>query len=214
MASTISSANVKLIILDYYDSIIRDIDIYAEKKLEKCKETDMVEIENNTNEQTDVDVIQSSYATNTHDAEWSDSEIENYGLENYLDSYMEKYNYDYEGTTNNQTKSMPNRIKASDYINEIRDEMIDELKKAQKNALIYYESIKSNVNIKSISDLQERNELVRELVLTKQSAFIIRIDNKQADFRPAKKSRFKLYLVLIDFYLKSNEQDLLRYILK
>lgn len=211
MASIISSANVKLIILDYYDSIIRDIDIYAEKKLEKCNETDMVEIENNTNsEQTDVEVIQSSYATNTNtnDAE-SDSEIENYGLENYLDSYMEKYNYE----VVNQPKSIQSRIKASDYINELRDEMIDELKKAQKNALIYYESIKSNVNIKSISDLQERNERVRELVLTKQSAFIIRIDKKQADFRPAKKSRFKLYLVLIDFYLKSNEQDLLRYIL-
>ena len=208
MASTISSANVKLIILDYYDSIIRDIDIYAEKKLEKCNETDMVEIENNTSEQTEVDVIQSSCATNTN-SESSDSEIENYGLENYLDSYMEKYNY--EGIS--QPKSIPNRIKASDYINEIRDEMIDELKKAQKNALIYYESIKSNVNIKSISDLQERNERVRELVLTKQSAFVIRIDKKQADFRPAKKSRFKLYLVLIDFYLKSNEQELLRYIL-
>lgn len=237
--------NPKLIIAQYYDSLIREIDIFTEERLvqlsdDQVIETSMVkqlpkelkrtkessklpkELRNDFN-QDDLNLDTVKYDENL----WS-----YYGEEKQLPD-EHNYLYGFDVSSNlmrmNQNKKTP-PMKARDYYNQARDEMIVELNKLQDEAFEKYNKIKDDLKKDTTLSNEQQIELLRSQLFANKFAFIVEYDyeytdkefvddhededGKDEDEEEAEKEnhkRFKLcHLIVVDFYLNENARLLMR----
>ena len=132
----------RLFIIDYYDELIKNIDIYTEEELEKYQDNDLLSY-NNTE-----DILVPK----------SDDTIETYGVDSRLDPYSDEYSYDIQ--INYEKDSI---TKTKDYLNDVRLKAINALKLSQDENLKYYNSNRSiiktgqtQMNEKEINQLKSK----------------------------------------------------------
>lgn len=192
--------NYKLLIADYYDSLIRQIDIYTEQLLLLHSDEDVFEI--NPSES------QEPTSSKTHHLliDFDSFDINSYEFNsNSILKEMSKHPYydDLEDNDNlNQSEQEP--VKVTSYVNQIRSQLINELNEAQTRTLKYYETIKDEIHNKNMS----RDEIESRL-FAKDYYFTVTLNNvNEEDFHDFG-SPFKMHLVKLDFYLNSRERDIL-----
>lgn len=206
-----SYSNPKLIISNYYDSLIRRIDIYTEEKLAKHKDDEIYEFQSNPGGHLTFvlpkppKLPENNEITIDHD----------FGNESKYDAYR-FFNVniqDFDDKSSFLDSQQTTKMNIHDYLNKTRDELIAELEKAQEQTFIHYESIKDTLKkdeaITNCENDEERTELVKSLLFDKKFAFILNIE--KMDYLQELDSPFKLYLVVLDFYVNRNERELLKY---
>src|SRR5579883_862303 len=98
----------RLLISDYYDSLINRIDIYSERLLEHYRENDLL-----PNEPDEIEIKSNKYRSD------KDKLL---GEKYHRDPYFYEYNYD---DVERQLEVEPGVTKVHDYINQVRAKQID-----------------------------------------------------------------------------------------
>ena len=191
-----SSRNLRMIILDYYDSLIRQVDVYTDEQLEKYTNDHFTEIKELKEE------IKKNNCSNEFDL---DTDMDLLSEESEIKLFSFNPAVKHITLINNATKinwpqQRPFEMKTQDLLNFMRDEMIKQLKKAIDETMSYYDTIKEELrqNEKIICEKEMKRKL-----FASRSAFIFS--------RPESKSKpYALYLVVFDFYLSEDQQNVLR----
>lgn len=201
--STKKLINAKQVLVDYYDSLIRQIDIYTEELLENYSEDDVIQ-ESSDGDETSSQVSRLA----AHYEIRPSSFIDSYGISSFVDSNSHEFNYDW----TRRLRARPGRTKIVDYLNSIRDEMIDALQKAQTHN---YECLRSNKNAFKINETEEEEEEIKRKIFANKFCFLLKIDEViiLANNFPKiaqNMSIFKYYLFVVDFYMSREDFQTLR----
>ena len=196
----------KLLITDYYDEQIRQVDIYIEELLEKYNENDLLPEE--TKRSCNSDDISSDEKENSHIDSDSDSESENDAnskdntnkIDEFKDPYRSKYNYDQNKML--QLNIIPVNTRVRDYLELVRSKAIDELKKVEQQNLDNYKLNKDLYKYDRETLTDQKVEEMRENLFKDNFAFVV--------VNTSKKSIFKSHTVLTDFYLDENDLTALK----
>lgn len=180
----------KILVIEYFESLVNRIDIHTEEQLNKYSPKDLL----------DYQPTENIGSTNNHQQYSSPSLYEFDLVESARNPYENSYNYN---KIQASTKFIPKRTQVCDYLNGVRDEMIEHLKEAEKETIKNYEAIRS---VLKDADFHS-DSIIKENVFAKRFLFIVQVDNiKLADGNKAEnKSPFKLYLVDLDFYMTEQE---------
>lgn len=170
----------KLVITDYYDSLIREIDIYTEKSIDKHSDDDLLPEEPDSIEEQPKSTIEDDI----------------YPID---DPYSLKYSYG--------LIVAANRTRIIDYLNQVRTKAIEELKSAQEENLISYEANKSKIHIdRENMDTEKIEALKRQLFNDRFSFLVISNDNEIKE----KIFSYQLHVVITDFYLTPFEIEFIK----
>lgn len=184
-SAIIKSGNRQLMILEYYDSLIREVDVFTEQELLNYDEKEIITEYNISSFNTEDDMNSFDERNSIFLFDSSQSSIHAYeqkiAVEN--DPYREfKLSEEIDGPT-------PISINAHTFLNNVRTKILDKLEKSQ------HETFQNFMEAKKSSD-----KVVTSQVF-KNSAFLLNCKNCS--------SKFKLYLFVVDFYLKEHECKLL-----
>lgn len=208
----------QLIICEYFEWLKRQIDIYAEetlvlysnddtdvfqlaldaKDLENAKKNNPCRVVTNDTYVIDFTSIEQIAEPTSF---WSRDDTFDDEFLDWNDSNLE------EAASSEKTHD----LNVHEYVNKKRQEMIDEMERAQKEALEYYETIKDRfINHKDMST----DEI--ESILFAKKYFLILIFDKESKEEgknhEGKQIPYRLYLVQLDFYLNREERDILGYL--
>lgn len=197
--------NPKLLILNYYESLINQIDLSTEEELDRFAKNDQLQPVSNFQDKTLI------YSNNDNDSKKDSIRCVNCtkDIDNYKDPYLECFNHDI-------IKEFPStrlaNLTLSDYLNCVRQEMLIELNRCQSENLEHYETIRND--LKGLDD-----ELVRKLVFKTKFCFIHRFNEiviktltHNMPILESNPSPFKMYLFVLDFYLSQQELEILRFL--
>ena len=175
----------KLLIVDYHDSLINEIDICTEEILEKYTENEVL---------PDEPKVKLNGVFN-HERDSEDIESKKYHkffkIDSIIDPYKEEYKFDKE-----EIDFIPESKKLHDYVNQIRSKSIEEINKVREENLqqfeINKEKYKYNRNDLSAAKVEEmRRELFKE-----KFCFVLRVDDIFKNTIP-----IKYITIITDFYL-------------
>lgn len=169
-----SSSDSKRIILDSYDYLINQVDIFAETVLNKHSESELL----------DSCMWQKPKIQNERKPE-KQAKFDMLEENDYIDPYKEKYQTDEKLKT--PALLDPNTTKVHDYINKMRQEIIDELVKLQGDTLKEYEMNKDKIVIDETKSVEQRQDLDEKLFGNK-NCFIL-------------ESKTTTYLFVFNFYI-------------
>lgn len=171
----------KLLIVDYYDSVISDIDIITEELFEKYNEDEVFKIESNNN----------------NSGLEQRSEIEKFfENEKLIDPYSDEYKYD------TDLKITLESGKIHDYLNLVRLKAIEEVKNVRDENLEHYELNKAEYKYNRNDLTAEKVEEIRRELFKEKFCFLLRID----DILKETELKFKCVIVITDFYLDTYDQ--------
>ena len=199
-------------IIDYFDSLVQQVDIYTEEELEKYTDKSVVtkipdDDHSSSDDEESNDEVgnEEKSLLNLFDS-WES--IKNaYENQTYdEDPYMNEREYEYSGV---ETKHEPPSVSSNvrQFLNNMRDEMINEIRKGEEEALKNYKNIKSELKIdKLASDEEIDRDVATRLFENKSMFLLLDINSKSKN----KDSPFKLYLFVVDFYLNKQERKLLK----
>lgn len=179
-----TSTNAKLIISQYFDSLIRQIDIHTEETLQRFTDADVFEIEPNE---------PSDEPRKSTDVDFDLNFIDQHDPYSIWEKFRQKEHIDFRDNLN-ELGLEP--VKIPTYVNQMRDLFIKELEQGQKEAFEYYKTIKDEI------DESMSQEEIESIVFANN--YYLTLTDKEKDMRP-----FKMYLVKLDFYLNSRELDTL-----
>lgn len=216
-ARTKKLANPKRLIIDYYDSLINHVDILAEESLEQQQQDSS---RSRRLELTDKRVF---------------SFVERFECERILFTPIERDLFDEKCGDNaifspsfNENYKIINRSSRFDdeeetawvsivtYVNEMREEMIDELKRAQDETLMLYDSHLKNgsttVNSKDPDVDDDDDEFKRKVFDRKFSFLIYSFKLKNSDVSMVEnRSPLNAYLIMLeDFYIDNQTKTILK----
>jgi hypothetical protein len=170
MSSLIDGKHPKIVIIDYYDDLISQVDIYAEETLEKTADYE--------------------YIVNIEQKE--EDNYEDYGLfhdpidKRFDDPYTDKYKFDESLKVKSQRSML-----VKDFVHSERMKAINEFKQLQKDRL---EELKLS---------KTRPTTVEEALFGgNKFGFLIKFA-EESSFGILRK--FRLFAVVVDFYLDKNE---------
>ena len=198
-----SSKNPKLMISQYYDSLIREIDIFTEERLLELTNDQIIELTNNK-------IYPKFSENNGNDFNLSelnlDSDEENFCLyeRDHLSPNVHRIVHGFDISSNLRNNELP--IHTKDYYNQARDEILDELSKLQDEAFSRYDKIKGDLKRDDSLSEQEQLEMVRKQLFTNKFAFIVDLEIAAAYNQILK----HFHLVVVDFYLSENARELMR----
>lgn len=141
----------KIIILNYYDSLVREVDIYSEKLLKKYSENDLL---------PPPDPIVESRPDEL-------KEPKTFGVEQINDPfYLQRYNYD---TITDQinVNVTPGQTRIRDYVNLMREKAIEKIRKVEEENLELYKSIKK---------ILDKHKPIEEQLFADKFCFLVEID--------------------------------------
>ena len=193
---SIPSKNPKLIISNFFDSLIREVDIFTEERLEISENKQI------TVKKSDIPYEKYMYKYKLEeqiDVLFDFDKVDdfyNYGGEKLWTQYeMPKFN-------TKRNLCLPNKedmtIKACDFWNEFRDELLIAINRFQKETFESYETIRD--------ELKSENKLNSDIGSISRRVF----ENRFAFFICSWLLDFPiLHLIELDFYLSPNECQLL-----
>jgi hypothetical protein len=173
----------KMLIIDHYDSMIRQLDIFTEELLDKCEEKDLENI-----------MPKDDFKYKEND----DSKSRSNDIDEFEDPYSEKYKYDMNKIVRIDGVP-PGTTRFRDYIELVRTKSIEELKKAQQETLDSYEINKSLYKYDRETLTDEKVEEMRKNLFKDKFCFTLQINIDS-------NKKFKQITVFTDFYL--NQEDL------
>lgn len=186
--------NPKLVVSEYYDSLINRIDIHTEEQLAKFSDSDVVENAKTTKTET------TAHVNDNEDDETS--------------TQKQKPNYKYECEPT--IRVVPGETRVCEYLNGVREELMKHLKEAQTEAFKLLDMIKNDhPNAKEKSDdMSASTESVLRRSLPNRYPFIIQINEFVNESRDRVKllnsSPFKLCLIEMDFFVSQEDMLYLR----
>lgn len=183
-----TSEKTKNFILDYYETLINRVYSYTEDLLNNCKDGQLVTVP--------------SYEIHPNN---DYKNAENYGIESYLDPYKEEYKLE-------KLSSPPETTKTRDYLNSIRSEAIQELRGAQEANIDEFEKNKSEYTLDPNQMNATQIDELRGKLFGNKFCFLLKIDKLIGFNRLENKSLFKLYVIVLDFYLNQFDLELLGYL--
>ena len=193
-----------LLITDYYDSLIREIDIYTEEQINRYDDQQ---------QQSSIRRIGLKYNTDTR---------RTFGVETYKNPYRsDKYtNLD---KIRYFTEKKPEETGGErDYLNMVRKKAIDEIRKVQEENLEYYRDNKERFKVDRENLDEEKIEELRSKLFANRFCFLVNVPDEvliysykwcpDTDSRANRSiSLFKLHIVITDFYLRESDIDYLRF---
>ena len=200
-------------IIDYFDSLVQQVDIYTEEELEKYTDQSVVtkipdDDQSPSDEEESNDEVgnEEKSLLNLFDS-W-ESIKSAYENRKYVgeDPYTNEREYEYsEIVAKHEPPSISSNVRQ--FLNNMRDEMINEIRKGEEEALKNYKTIKSELKIdKLASDEEIDRDVATRLFENKSMFLLLDINSKSKN----KDSPFKLYLFVVDFYLNKQERKLLK----
>lgn len=194
-----------LLITEYYDSLIRQLDIYTEERIKELQETGLPKIE----------VDSYSYCSTCYE---QTDEIETYGVETINNPYQSKqFTID---TTITETE-ITELSQAIDYVSKIRQQAIDEIRKVQEENLDHYNENKDKFKVDKKENLtgEKLDEFKSQLfaprfcfLVNKTPIESVRIySDSWIRCRDRYMSLFNLHTVITDFYLRESDIDFIRF---
>lgn len=189
--------NPKLFISQHFDSLIREVDIFTEKRLARSDLDKIVEV-------NDYDDFETTPPKNETFPEQIDDVMDFEGVvdfgkhaERKIWKYFQRTCFDFKRNLVTTIEEEPRRVKISDYWNEFREKMIDELNLQQKEAFERYETIRDDLKRENSSNKDIESIISR--VFENNFAFILNYEDYQT-----------IHLIELDFYLSPYECQLLR----
>lgn len=189
-----------LFISDYYDSLVREIDIYTEELMNEYSESDTLPPEPER-------IFVNKLIMTKQDKRLK-----------YVDD--NKYTAEYEYEVKKNLEVIPGSTKVHEYLNMVRENAIAVIRKSEQDSFKKYNEnrdkfkmIKGNIN-------EEQIEMLKKELFSDNFCFLIRIDylpnyknafsNRQTLFS---KSLFRLYTIQTDFYLRESDIHYIRFVL-
>lgn len=177
-----SSDKHLLLIKDYFDSLVKKVDVYTEDKLKIYSNGHFIDINEEKDETHDTKEFALETATDLLSEETEEKVFSS-------DSVKDKPLSDL-AIKINWPQKKPFEMKAHEYLNFMRDEMIKHIKISEKETLEYYESIRDGLG----GDNKIKDEELKRKLFGNGSAVLCS--------RPhSNKNPFTLYLLLLDFYM-------------
>lgn len=214
--STTSGINPKLAISQFFDSLIAEIDIFTEEQLAFYECNSYMKIkdyenddDNNDDDRRNIDQNNlkdeiTEYIDNIHDTATIEDYFKNDGTSNIWFLYREIIFHVFDFTKNLPSKTVPPKtMLAFDYMNAARDKLFDVLNQFQKETFERYEKIKNELK----RDGNNNNESIIERLFENRYAFILKIQEEDSDGTIIQEA---IHLIELDFYLNSEECQLLR----
>lgn len=163
MASNAKVTNPKRYITEYYDSLINHVDILAEEALAKHDEQQQLDLNDKR-----VFKLTSGYLA---DNDFEDRSLDQVSFGDTavdVSSYQKTYEIA-SSHPNHRLDKCTSTVSVHKYVNEMREEMIDELRKLQNETLRNYEA-----SVRS-SDDQDENEMARlkRKIFDRKFAFLV-----------------------------------------
>lgn len=188
-----SGCNPKRLIVEYFDSLINKVDIYVEEMLETTTDEDEIIVDKDCDNES----LNDSFTS-----------VTSYDIENELDEHTcirdENWNpFIFKNKFGHQIRSsieFESESKLLDYYNRSRDEMIRQLNEIQAEVLRQFEAVHKDLNLNENS-----YDDVKEKVFATKFPIIIKIERSI----PNHERLFKLYLVVLDFYLAEKDITIL-----
>ena len=216
------SGNHKLIIVDYYDALIRQVDIYTEEKLNIYSNDHLIEIKEEEKEGNQQIEDSKEFDLDTETFESPLKEIEEKA---FLPNSVKSLMVSEFAIKINWPQQRPFQMKAQDYLNFMRDEMIKQIEIAKKETIEHYEAIIDGLDDKekltdkemkitkckydeTIKDEFKNAGKLREEELKRklfENKFAFLFSRPYSNLNP-----FTLYLVITDFYLKESHLKLIK----
>lgn len=182
----------KLLITDYYDSLIHQIDLYTDKLLENNDKANEI-----YNRKKNSKPDENQGKNEDEDEDIDDSEA------NFCDPYRDPYKEEYE-ISGNEVEIGETEMKLGEYLNACRMKSIELIRQVQEDNLkSYNEFDKEKLRIERDSIDDEAIERLREQLFATKFCFLINCDNSP--------DSFKLYTIVVDFYLNSKRIKLIEY---
>ena len=183
-----------LVISDYYDSLISQLDIYTEEKINDIKLNGLPNIllvENpNKNVKTNIETT--------------------YGVESVNNPYeSQKYTIDRAEIPETEVKD---KSEAEEYINNMRQKAIVEIRKVEEKSFKIYKANKDKFKIDREEQTEEKLEELKSQLFSTLFCFLVKKE-------PIKKSKngiesyriFNLQTIITDFYLRECDIDYIRF---
>lgn len=201
-------SNPKLIALEHYDSLIRQVDIHTEELLEKFKDNKHLELNPHilASDTKELNCLIEPYQIRLRIFE------ESYGVNSYHDPYSDIYQYSNQPA--DEIDVSPISVGIRDYVNRKRDEMLSELKRIQADTLTRCDAIRAE--FASIDrNAPDRIEKLKSKIFAQKFALILQLNEIMVSTNSSKdfiinSSPFKLYLFILDFYVDDETQNFLK----
>lgn len=205
MDKQIHPPTVPLLITEYYDSLIRELDIYTEERINYYAKNSL----------SQVNVI-------TSDAETIGNKSETtYGVRSFENPYeSEKYT----AFGQRYFTEKPDKMGPTEYLNMVREKAIEEIRKAQEENLQYYRDNIEKFKVYRENLINQDEEKIEELksnLFANRFCFLVYVEKIERTWTNEKflnwqrlqryLSLFNLHLVITDFYLAQSDIDLIRF---
>ena len=174
------------IISNYYDSLVRQIDEYIEEKLKKYNRDDEIKISELKKNQTE----SVKFDIDTSNDLLSDDTERNVFTE--PDKNLESVTADLAGVS---VKSRPIKKLARQYLNEMRDEMMTEVRKLSKQT------------IDELDRRNENDETDERKIFGNRFGLVFFRSNSESGDEPAP---CEVYLLVLDFYIDDFQRKFLK----
>ena len=182
-----------LLITEYYDSLISQLDIYTEETIKEYKENGLPEKK-----------IINSYTRYDDDDETDDDDM--YRITRIFNRYKLR-SYSINRT---DIPEITEISQAEDYMNNVRQKAIDEIRKVQDENLEYYKANKDKFKVDRKNLTEEKLEEIKSQLFSNRFCFLVEkkplnmLKNKSNDrYGPL----FNLHTVITDFYLRESDID-------
>lgn len=194
----------RLFALNYFDSLIRQVDIHTEQQLDLFDEDDFVADPKQQPLENEGSNFASSFDFGFLPIDQHDKSL----VEASVDPYLEGYDFQIECQMR-PNKTSANKIRTREYLNATRDLLIAELKSMQSESLKKLDTNKFKTKFSKSCDEFEQSEA---RLFDDKFAFILAMNEIRLGFtRVENESPFKIYLIVLDFHLNRNSQQLLWY---
>lgn len=221
--------NPKKIIHDYYDSLVRYLDIYVEQKLEKIMGNNQEE-ENEKQRNTDRfyymfrnSLYDDDFWTSESEIDWNsaDPDLHKLFYSPFVDFRNRKDEIETKKTLREQQKLLltESDYHLSEYLNRMREDLTNVLNRGRAKALTHLETLEMNFeNTKSASNNKEIKNDIKSRLFGNEFMFVFSSEDVsahctyQGENWANKSSKFQLYLFVIDFYLSKQQLELLKYL--
>ena len=181
-----------LLITEYYDSLISQIDIYTEERIKEYKEKGLP-IERKR--------MLLACGRIIFDDETVKTSEKTYGVETLENPYEEQT---YTIERNDISKTEITEIsQAEEYMNKVRQKAIEEIRKVKEETLKFYKTKKEEFKVDRKNLTEAKLEELKSKLFANRYCFLIK---KGSEYY----TLFKLHIVITDFYLRESDIDYIR----
>ena len=187
-----------LLITDYYDSLISQLDIYTEETIKEYKENGLP-----------LKTNRGSICCGRYINEETD-EFENYGVETFKNPY-ESQEYTINRNDISETE-ITNKSQVVEYMNKVRQKAIEEIRKVQDENLEYYKANKDLFKIDRENLTEEKFEELKSQLFATKFCFLLKrepLNMLKDESKDRYAPLFNLHTVITDFYLRQCDIDYL-----